>query len=121
MDTATGRTTTMSVDVRPGDCDPAGIVCLARFQRWIEAASTNHFTVWGPAPTRHGGVATVLLEQRARFVRSATDGDKLLIRTHVEEGPPEVFVQRHVITCDDELIGECTETRRFCCGDPQSA
>lgn len=107
MNSASGEATTLSVEVCPGDCDPAGIVCLARYQRWIEAASTHAV---------HG--ATLLLEQRLRFVHSATWGDKLLIRSHIEGSGPDGFVQQHTITRNDELICECTETRRSCRGDP---
>jgi 4-hydroxybenzoyl-CoA thioesterase len=122
MDTATDATTTMTVDVRPGDCDPAGIVCLGRYQRWIEAASARFFDTCGSAqPVRAGALGTRVLEQRARFVRSATDGDKLLIRTHIEEGRHGELLQKHVITRNDELIGECTETRMFCGADLRAA
>lgn len=121
MDAATDRTTTMTVEVHPGDCDPSGIVCLARYQRWIEAASAHYFAECGPQRPLSAAADTQLLEQRARFVRSASDGDTLLIRTHIEDGPPERFLQKHVITRNDELIGECTETRRLCRGDPRAA
>ena len=115
MNTAIGKTTTMIVEIAIGDCDPAGVVRLARYQRWMEAASAHFFMACGIA--RHavehgdGAVGTRLLEQHARFVRSATYGDTLLIRTHIEEGRQREVLQKHVITRNDELICECTETR----------
>ena len=47
MNPATGITTTMTVEVRPGDCDPTGNACLARYQRWLEAASTHAVCSFG--------------------------------------------------------------------------
>ena len=110
MNPATGITTTMTVEVCPGDCDPTGNACLARYQRWLEAASTHAVN----------GV-TQLLEQRARFVRSASCGDKLVIRTRTDDGRNGELLQTHVITHNDELICECTETRRSCRGDARAA
>jgi 4-hydroxybenzoyl-CoA thioesterase len=58
-------------------------------------------------------VGTPLLEHHARFVKSATYGEKLTISTHIEEWRNKVFLQKHVITRGDDLICESTETRIF--------
>jgi 4-hydroxybenzoyl-CoA thioesterase len=64
-----------------------------------------------------GIIGTPLLEHHARFVKSATYGEKLLISTHIEEWRNKVFVQKHVVTRDDDFICESSETRVFCVRD----
>lgn len=117
-----GKTTTMTVEICYGDCDPAGLVCLPRYQRWMEAAAVHFFmmcgTQWHEAADGEGVVGTLLLEHCAKFIGRATHGDSLLIRTHIEDWRPREFQQKHVITRREELICECTETRMFCHRDP---
>ena len=118
------KTTTMGVDIRFGDCDPAGIVYFPQFHRWMDAASLHFFMSngvppWNVLEHRNGIIGTPLLEHHARFVKSATYGEKLLISTHVEEWRGKVFLQKHVVTRGDDLICESVETRIFCKRDPQ--
>ena len=72
MDRAIAKTTTMTVEICCCDCDPAGMVCLPRYQRWMEAASAHFFmmcgTPWHEAAASEGIVGTLLLEQRAKFI-----------------------------------------------------
>ena len=119
-----GKTTTMNVDIRFGDCDPAGIVFFPRYHRWMDAASLHFFMTCGVPPWHeleaiNGIIGTPLLEPHARFVKSATYGERLAIHTHVEEWRAKVFIQKHVVTRGDDLICESTETRIFCVRDTQ--
>jgi 4-hydroxybenzoyl-CoA thioesterase len=112
------KVTTMTVEIRFGDCDPAGIVYFPRYHRWMDGASLSFFTSCGVPPWHvleeaTGIVGTPLLEHHARFVKSATYGEKLTISTHIEEWRNKVFLQKHVITRGDDLICESTETRIF--------
>ncbi len=112
------KTTTMGVEIRFGDCDPAGIVFFPRYHRWMDAASLHFFMTCGVPPWHElelttGIVGTPLLEHHARFVKSATYGEKLLITTNVVEWGAKVFKQKHVVTRGDDLICESTETRIF--------
>ncbi|WP_414708509.1 acyl-CoA thioesterase [Ramlibacter sp.] len=113
-----GKTTTMNVDIRFGDCDPAGIVFFPRYHRWMDAASLNFFMAQGVPPWHElehtrGIVGTPLLEHHARFVKSATYGERLTITTSIVEWRPKVFLQKHVVMRGDDLICESTETRIF--------
>ncbi len=97
------RTTTHTVDVAFGDCDPAGIVFFPNFLRWMDTASLSFFMQCGVPPWRElektrGIVGTPLLEINTKFVMSATYGQTLTITTHVEEWRPKVIVQVHRIT-----------------------
>jgi 4-hydroxybenzoyl-CoA thioesterase len=119
-----GKTSTMQVEIRFGDCDPAGIVYFPRYHRWMDAASLHFFMSFGVPPwhvLEHttGIIGTPLLEHHAKFTKSATYGEKLLITTHIEEWRHKVFLQKHVITRDDDLICESLETRIFCKRDPE--
>ncbi|MDE1951070.1 MAG: acyl-CoA thioesterase [Burkholderiales bacterium] len=113
------KTTTMSVDIRFGDCDPAGIVFFPNFHRWMDAASLHFFMSCGVPPWnvlehRSGIIGTPLLEHHARFAKTATFGDQLQISSSIIEWRPKVFLQKHVVMRGADLICESTETRVFC-------
>ena len=115
---------TMNVEIRFGDCDPAGIVFFPRYHRWIDAASLHFFMECGVPPWHElehttGIIGTPLLEHHARVHKSATYGEKLLISTQIEEWRRKVFLQKHVITRGDDLICESLETRIFVVRDAQ--
>ena len=119
-----GKKTAMDIEVRFGDCDPAGIVFFPRYHRWMDAASLNFFMSCGVKPWHelelvNGIVGTPLLEHHARFVKSSTYGERLRITTEVVEWRRKVFIQRHVVTRGDDLICESDETRIFCVRDAQ--
>ena len=117
------RTTTHTVYVTFGDCDPAGIVFFPNFSRWMDTASLSFFMQCGVPPWRElektrGIVGTPLLEINTKFMKSATYGETLTITTHVEEWRSKVVVQVHRITrarADDgeDLICEGREVRAF--------
>lgn len=118
------RTTTHTVHVSFGDCDPAGIVFYPNFLHWMDTASLAFFMHCGVPPWReleqtHGIVGTPLLEINTRFVTSATYGETLTVTTQVEEWRSKVVIQQHRITRaradggSDDLICEGRETRVF--------
>jgi 4-hydroxybenzoyl-CoA thioesterase len=117
------RTTTYTVDVTFGDCDPAGIVFFPNFSRWMDSASLAFFMQCGVPPWRElvktrGIVGTPLLEINTKFTKSATYGETLKITTHVEEWRAKVVVQVHRITRaradgGEDLICEGREVRAF--------
>ncbi len=115
---------TMNVDIRFGDCDPAGIVFFPRYHRWMDAASLHFFMECGVPPWHvlehtNGIIGTPLLEHHARFHKSATYGERLLITTQIEEWRHKTFIQKHVVTRGEDLICESAETRIFCVRDAQ--
>lgn len=116
------KTVTMQVDVRFGDCDPAGIVWFPNFHRWMDAASLHYFMscgvpAWNVLEQTTGIIGTPLLEHATRFVKSVTFGERIEIHTHVAEWREKVFVQKHRVTRGTDLICEGSETRVFCVRD----
>lgn len=117
------RTTTHTVYVTFGDCDPAGIVFFPNFSRWMDTASLSFFMQCGVPPWRvlektRGIVGTPLLEINTRFLKSATYGETLTVTTHVQEWRSKVVVQVHRITRaradgGEDLICEGREVRVF--------
>jgi 4-hydroxybenzoyl-CoA thioesterase len=120
------RTTSHTVDVQFGDCDPAGIVFFPNFLRWMDAASLSFFMQCGLPPWRElvktrGIVGTPLLEINTRFIQAVTYGEALVITTSVEEWRAKVFVQLHRVTRGDELVCEGREIRAFVRRDADNA
>ena len=131
------RTTTHTVHVAFGDCDPAGIVFFPNFSRWMDAASLSFFAQCGVPPWRElaktrGIIGTPLLEINTKFFIAATYGEVLTITTHIEEWRAKVFVQQHRITrarqggaaagdSPANLICEGREVRAFVRRDPDDA
>ena len=117
------RTTTHTVEVAFGDCDPAGIVFFPNFSRWMDTASLSFFMQcgvppWGELVKTCGIVGTPLLEINTKFFKAATYGETLTITTHVEEWRAKVIVQVHRITRaradgGEDLICEGREVRAF--------
>jgi 4-hydroxybenzoyl-CoA thioesterase len=117
------RTTTYTVPVHFGDCDPAGIVFFPNFSRWMDSASLAFFMQCGVLPWRElvktrGIVGTPLLEINTKFMKAATYGETLTITTHVEEWRAKVFIQVHRVTRaradgGEDVICEGRETRAF--------
>ena len=117
------RTTTHTVEVAFGDCDPAGIVFFPNFSRWMDTASLSFFMQCGVPPWRElvktrDIVGTPLLEINTKFFKPATYGETLTITTHVEEWRAKVIVQVHRITRaradgGEDLICEGREVRAF--------
>ena len=117
------RSTTFSVNVAFGDCDPAGIVVCPNFARWMAAASLSFFVQCGLPPWNElvktrGIVGTPLLEIHTKFLQSATFGETLTVATQIEEWRAKVFIQLHRVTRaradgGEDLICEGRETRTF--------
>ena len=96
------KTTTYELRVMFGDCDPAGIVFFPNFSKWMDASSLDFFMQCGVPPWRelkesHGIIGTPLLEIHTKFMRPATYGDTLQVRTCVESWAAKTFVQKHQV------------------------
>jgi 4-hydroxybenzoyl-CoA thioesterase len=113
-----GKEVVHTVQVEFGDCDPARIVWFPNFFRWIDAASRNYFVQCGVPPWHvlehsHGIIGTPLVDTQARFVNTASYGDRLAIHTRITEWRGKSFVQHYRVQREDTLILECTEVRIF--------
>ncbi len=118
------KTTVYRIKVQFGDCDPAGIVFFPNYSRWMDAASLHFFEACGVPPWRElsassGIIGTPLLEIHTKFMKSATYGETLTIHTHVEAWRHKVFVQKHVVMRDGQVLCEGLETRAFCIRTPE--
>jgi 4-hydroxybenzoyl-CoA thioesterase len=117
------RTTTHTVEVAFGDCDPVGIGFFPNFSRWMDTGSLSFFGQCGVPPWRElektrGIVGRPLLEINTKFMTSATFGQTLTVTTQVEEWCAKVIVQLHRITRARpdggvDLICEGREVRAF--------
>jgi 4-hydroxybenzoyl-CoA thioesterase len=120
------KTTTHTVDVQFGDCDPAGIVFFPNFSRWMDAASLAFFMQCGVPPWRElvktrGIIGTPLLEINTKFLKSVTYGERIAIHTHIEEWRDKVFIQVHKVMRGDEVVCEGREVRAFVKRDADNA
>lgn len=118
------KETIYTVRVEFGDCDPAGIVWFPNFFRWIDAASRDFFAQcgvprWEETARTIGVIGTPLVDTHSRFLKTASYGDTLQIRTGVKEWRDKSFVQAYRIeraakdgTAAD-IIMECEEVRIF--------
>ena len=109
---------TYAVNVEFGDCDPAQIVHFPNYYRWIDAASRNFFArcgvpAWRELEPATGVIGTPLVDTHARFLRTASYGDRLEVDTEVMEWRGKSFVMRHRIRRGDVLLVECEEVRIF--------
>jgi 4-hydroxybenzoyl-CoA thioesterase len=114
------REVTYTQRVEFGDCDPARIVWFPNFFRWIDAASRHFFIECGVPPWHetektHGIIGTPLVDTHAKFVKTASYGDTLLIHVSVAEWRGKSFVQRYRVTREGsaDVIMECDEVRIF--------
>jgi 4-hydroxybenzoyl-CoA thioesterase len=120
------RTITYTQRVEFGDCDPARIVWFPNFFRWIDAASRHFFVECGVPPWHQteqtlGVIGTPLVDTHAKFIKTASYGDRLEIHTSVAEWRGKSFVQHHRVTRADAAgagggattVMECDEVRIF--------
>ena len=97
------KTVVYEVEVMFGDCDPAGIVFFANFNKWMDASSLNFFVRCGVPPWRELVKTTNII------------GTPLLeIHTSVQEWREKVFVHKHLVKRGDLLLCEGLETRAMC-------
>lgn len=101
-----------------GDCDPAGIVFFPNFFRWMDASSLHFFRAagvpsWREYEARTGILGTPLVDASARFLRPATYGDVLDVRTQIDEWRGKSFVMSHIIRRGDDVLVEGRSVRVF--------
>jgi 4-hydroxybenzoyl-CoA thioesterase len=114
---------TYTVRVEFGDCDPAAIVWFPNFFRWIDAASRYFFSEcgvprWEETTKTIGVIGTPLVDTHTKFLKTASYGDTLLIRTQITEWRDKSFVQTYKVVRarpdgEEDVILECEEVRIF--------
>lgn len=111
-----GHVTRFTVEF--GDCDPAQIVFYPNYFRWMDAASLHYFRAmgvpsWRDYAARTGIIGTPLVDASAKFLRPATYGDVLDVRTTIDEWRGRSFVMSHIICRGDDVLVEGREVRVF--------
>ncbi len=101
-----------------GDCDPAQIVFYPNFFRWMDAATLHFFRAlgvpsWREYEARTGILGTPLVDASARFLRPATYGDVIDVRTAIDEWRSRSFAMSHIICRGDDVLVEGREVRVF--------
>jgi 4-hydroxybenzoyl-CoA thioesterase len=113
-----GKEIVYEVRVEFGDCDPAKIVWFPNFFRWIDAASRHFFIecgvpTWTETEQTLGVIGTPLVDTHAKFMKTATYGQTLQIRTRIGEWRSKSFTQLYRVMRGDDLLMECEEVRIF--------
>ena len=109
------RTSTISVTVQWGDCDPAAIVFYPKYFYWFDSAAHALFDrVLAPKAEllqRFGIIGFPLAEASARFLRPSRVGQAIEIESEVVSCTDKRFTVAHRCTRDGELLLEGQEVR----------
>jgi 4-hydroxybenzoyl-CoA thioesterase len=107
----------ITLPVRWGDVDAAGIVFYPRFYEWYDHGCEALFAARGlPWPElfpRHGIVGVPIVESGSRFVSPARYGDTLTIRSRVAWVKERTFRMEHEIAVGDRLCAGGFEIRAW--------
>lgn len=109
---------TSEFDVEFGDCDPAQIVFYPNYFRWMDSASRRYFLAagvpsWPVLEAKTGIIGIPLVDASARFVRSATYGDRITVETTIVQWRTKTFVMSHMLRRGGDLLVEGEEIRIF--------
>ncbi len=103
------------LEVQWGDCDPADIVYYPNYYRWFDNASHRLFNQReldiGTLSRRYGALGFPLVNTSARFIRTATVGDLLVVESTVVAMSRKTLTVEHRVRCDGELLVEGQEIR----------
>jgi len=109
------RTSTTSVTVQWGDCDPAAIVFYPKYFYWFDSASHALFDrLLEPKAEmlqRLGIIGFPLAEASARFLRPSRVGQAIEIESGIVSCSEKRFTVAHRCTRDGELLLEGQEVR----------
>ncbi len=104
------------IEVKFGDCDPAGIVYYPNFYRWfdegVHAAARACGWGWERTASRYGWLGLPLADAGASFRRPVEPGDQLVLETRLTALEQRRLVFGHRILRADVLVCEGFE-RRF--------
>lgn len=113
---ADGRVFRYPIEVKFGDCDPAGIVYYPNFYRWfdegVHAAARACGWGWERTATEFGWLGLPLAEAGATFRRPVSPGDRLVLETRLAGLEDRRLLFGHRILRGDTLVCEGFE-RRF--------
>lgn len=105
----------LPVQLRWGECDPAGIIFYPTYFQWFDAATWNMFAEIGyPAKrmrTEHRSMP--LVAAGCEFRRPAEQEDRCEVRSRIQRWGGKSFVVAHdvVRVVDGSLLAQGSETR----------
>jgi 4-hydroxybenzoyl-CoA thioesterase len=106
-----------------GDCDPAGIIYFPRYFDMLDRSTTAMFEqALGMNKIQfikfYGFHGYPMVDIRAKFIRTTTFGDEVVIETTVPEFKRSSFNISHRLLKRGEVAVECSETRVWVSKDP---
>ena len=109
-------TSTRTIRIEWGDCDPAGIVFYPRYFEMFETCISTLFER-ATGLTKFQMLRTYefsgypVVQARAQFLASAKYGDDVIAETSISEFRRSSFDVRHRLRKAEKLAVECLETR----------
>jgi YbgC/YbaW family acyl-CoA thioester hydrolase len=103
-----------AVQLRWGECDPAGIIFYPTYFQWFDAASWNMFAEVGYHAKRMRGenLAMPLVAAGCEFKHPAEQEDRCEVRSRIARWGGKSFVVAHeVVRVDGTLLATGSETR----------
>lgn len=108
-------TSSRSVLIDWGDCDPANIVYYPRYFAWFDASTARHFAAAGlPKPElvrRFNIVGFPLVDAQAKFHIPSSYGDEVTIETTITNFGRSSFTVEHKLKREDQIAVEGFEKR----------
>ncbi len=100
---------------QPSEIDPLGHVGNVHYLSWLIAAATAHSEAqgWPWERYRELGAAFVVRRHELDYLRSAVEGDELIVRTWVASLARVSSVRRYEIIRGDELLVRAATTWAF--------
>ena len=107
------------------DCDPAQLVFSPKYFQWFDIATQKMFNEldleWSKFWSERGIAGLPLVDASATFKGPARMADEVEIETWVDEWKGKIFIVRHNVIKDGEVIVEGKEVRACVVKDPNSS
>ncbi|HUK03566.1 MAG TPA: acyl-CoA thioesterase [Burkholderiales bacterium] len=104
----------LAVQLRWGECDPAGIIFYPTYFQWFDAAAWNMFAAVGYHAKRMRAehLAMPLVAADCQFKHPAEQEDRAEVRSRIARWGGKSFVVAHeVVRMDGTLLAVGSETR----------
>ena len=114
----------LPIKIMFSDCDPAQIVFYPKYFQWFDIATQRMFNElgmeWSKFWPDHGIAGLPLVDASATFKGPARMDDEIEIESWVEEWKSKIFVVRHDVIKDGQIIVEGKEVRACVVKDPDN-
>ncbi len=112
----------IEINVRFGECDPAGIAFYPNFFKWYDHGLWTLFSTIGltrdTAASRYGILGWPLVSAESRFLSPTKEGDRLTLRTEIARWGRSSFDVQHRLRRGDTAIAEGLEKRVWAAAKP---